>query len=173
LIAIRPEGPEDHIAIAAVVEAAFGSPAEARLVEAIRSSPHYRPALALVAVDDADVVGHVMISDATLVADGGSRAIAMLSPLAVAPDRQRTGVGSALVRTVTGLADADLEPFVILEGSPDYYGRLGFEAAAPLGIEIPLPDWAPPTAAQVMRLAAYDPALRGRVVYPPAFDDLV
>ena len=38
------------------------------------------------------------------------------------------------------------------------------------GIEIALPDWAAPEAAQVMRLSKYDPSLTGRVVYPPAFD---
>ena len=42
----------------------------------------------------------------------------------------------------------------------------------PDGIHITLPDWAPPEAAQIMRLSAYDPAIRGRLVYPPAFDNL-
>ena len=56
-----------------------------------------------------------------------------------------------------------------------YYGRLGFEPAVKYGIEIHLPDWAPPEAAQVIRLTAFDPddpTLRGTVVYPPAFDGL-
>jgi putative acetyltransferase len=35
---------------------------------------------------------------------------------------------------------------------------------------IHLPDWAPPEAAQIYRLRNYDPAIRGQVVYPPAFD---
>ncbi len=98
------------------------------------------------------------------------RRIAMLSPLAVAPDRQRQGVGSALVRAAVALADECGEPLVVLEGSPAYYGRLGFEPSARHGIELPLPSWASPEAAQMMRLTSYDPALTGRVVYPPAFD---
>jgi putative acetyltransferase len=64
---------------------------------------------------------------------------------------------------------------VVLEGSPAYYGRLGFEHSMRYGIVIPLPEWAPPEAAQVMRLSAFDPAdpsLRGTVVYPAAFDGL-
>ena len=32
------------------------------------------------------------------------------------------------------------------------------------------PEWASPEAAQVLRLRNYDPAIRGLVVYPPAFD---
>lgn len=167
---IRPERPEDHEAIAEVVEAAFGSPAEARLVESIRSSDQYMPELALVAELDGRVVGHVMVSGATLEAGGTSRRIVMLAPLAVAPELQRSGAGSALVREVTRLADERGEPFVVLEGSPDYYGRLGFEPASAHGISLPLPSWAPPEAAQVLRLSADDPALRGRVVYPPTFD---
>jgi putative acetyltransferase len=74
------------------------------------------------------------------------------------------------VRAVAAAADDRGEPLVVLEGSPVFYGRLGFEHALPYGIEITLPSWAPPEAAQVLRLRSYDPALRGRVVYPPAFD---
>ena len=43
------------------------------------------------------------------------------------------------------------------------------------GITLPLPDWAPVAAAQVMLLGAYDATddtLRGTVVYPAAFDGL-
>jgi len=170
--AIRAEQPGDEAAIAAVVEAAFGSPAEARLVALIRASSGFWPEQSLVAVDGDRLVGHVMISAATLEGEGASRPLATLSPLAVAPDRQRQGVGTALVRAVTQRADDRGEPLVVLEGSPDYYGRLGFEPADPLGIHVTLPDWAPPEAAQVLRLQAYDPSLQGRVVYPPAFDEV-
>jgi putative acetyltransferase len=169
---IRPEAPNDYRAISEVVEAAFGSPVEARLVDAIRASELYVPELALVAEHEDEILGHVMISGATLRMEHGDRAIAMLSPLAVAPQHQRGGVGSALVNAVTRRADARDEPLVILEGNPAYYGRLGFEPAAPLGIEIPIPDWAPPEAGQVLRLRTYDPTLRGRVIYPPAFDSV-
>ena len=40
------------------------------------------------------------------------------------------------------------------------------------GIHIDLPDWAPPEAAQVLWLRAHDPAVRGRVVHPPAFAEV-
>lgn len=167
---IRNEQPADHDAIADVVTAAFGSPVEARLVEAIRASPNYEPELSLVAELDGRVVGHVMISFASLREHEEERRIAMLSPLAVAPDHHTEGIGSALVREVTARADARGEPIVILEGSPTYYSRFGFEYSMLHNIEITLPSWAPPEAAQVLRLTNYDPSIRGRVVYPPAFD---
>lgn len=172
-VEIRVEGPGDEPAIAEVVAAAFGSKAEARLVEAIRGSPHYVPELSLVAERDGRVVGHVMISAAAL-RDGEARQrIATLSPLAVAPDEQGHGIGSALVRAVTAVAETRGEPLVVLEGSPSFYGRLGFEPAPAHGIEIDLPSWAPSEAAQVLLLSRYDRSIRGRVVYPPAFADAI
>lgn len=166
---IRAERTEDVPLIAFVVAAAFGSPAEAELVAAIRASPNFVPDLSLVAEIDDEVVGHVMVSLVALEDGETHRTIASLSPLAVRPDFHRRGIGSALVRDVTGRAGARGEPLVVLEGDPAFYGRLGFEYSVPYGIHITLPSWAPPEAAQVLRLVGYDPALRGRVVYPPAF----
>jgi len=169
---IRAETAEDVDAIATIVTAAFGSPAEAVLVERIRASPQYRPDYALVADLEGRVVGHVMVSEVGLRDGGEERAILSLSPLAVAPELQGQGVGSALVRAVAARVDADHHPLIVLEGSPTYYARFGFEDARRHGIRFDLPDWAPPEAGQVLRLTTYDPALRGDVVYPPAFSDL-
>lgn len=167
---IRAERPEGREAIAAVVEAAFGSKTEARLVERIRSSPNFIPELSLVAEVERYIVGHVMISLVTLLATDAPRSISSLSPLAVTPAFQGRGVGSALVSEVTARADKRGEPLVVLEGSPAFYERLGFEHSVPHGIEITLPSWAPAEAAQVLRLENCDASNRGRVVYPPAFD---
>jgi len=171
---IRPEEPRDRDAIAEVVTAAFGSrleSTEARLVAAIRASENYRPGLALVAELDGEIVGHVMVSFVGLDDGDTVHRVPSLSPLAVAPRCQRAGIGSALVREVVRRADAAGDPFVVLEGDPRYYSRLGFEHSVPHGIDITLPSWAPPEAAQVLLLTHHDPALRGRVVYPPAFDE--
>ena len=170
-VKIRAEAAGDREAIASVVAAAFGSSREARLVASIRESPNFIPELSLVAERNGRVVGHVMISY-VLLRGGASHRVASLSPLAVAPDAQGQGIGSALVRAVTAGADVRGEPLVVLEGSPLFYARLGFEHAAPHGIDITLPSWAPPEAAQVLRLRNYDASLRGRVVYPPAFDEV-
>ncbi len=169
---IRPEGARDHDAIAAVVAAAFGSAREADLVDAIRSSPEYIAELALVAETDGEVVGHVMVSY-TALDDGRSfHQIFQLAPLAVDPARQGQGIGSSLVNDVIAAAKSFGAPFVVLEGDPRYYRRFGFEPAARHGISLDLPEWAAPEAAQVIVLRDYDPALRGRVVYPPAFDEV-
>lgn len=172
-VVVRPETPADHAAAEAVVEAAFADPALARLVAELRDEPSYRAGRALVAVDGEEVVGHVLVTDSTVVGDAGVVGrIATLSPLAVAPDRQRSGIGTALVEAVVAVCDAEGEPAVVLEGDPAYYGRLGFELAAPHGLIVPLPDWAPPEAAQVRRLTAWTDGLRGTVRYSAPFDRL-
>jgi putative acetyltransferase len=171
-VVTRPEEPTDYDAIAAVVSRAFGSANEARLVAAIRESTNYVPGWSLVATVDSRVVGHVMVSYATLLDGSRERRVPNLSPLAVDPHHQRRGIGSALVRAVASNVDAAGELLIVLEGSPWYYSKLGFEHCVPLGITIRLPDWAPAEAAQVLRLSRYDPAVRGLVVYPPAFDAL-
>ena len=168
-VTIRDERPDDRDAIASVVGAAFGSPVEPRLVEDLRASDDFVPQWSLVAELDGSIVGHVMVTFAVLQDGETARRIANLSPLAVTPEMQRRGVGSALVAAVTARVDASGEPLVVLEGSPAYYGRLGFEYSVPYGIHINLPHWAPREAAQLMRLTNYDPAIRGTVVYPPAF----
>lgn len=163
---IRPEREADHAAIAALVTAAFASPVEAKLVDDLRASPGYVPELALVA-DEGDVVGHVMFT-VTHVESG--RAVLMLSPLAVRPDRQRRGVGSTLVREGLLRARERDEPVVIVEGDPRYYSRFGFVPASELGLERPherVPEW----AFQALALSG-GRAARGRVVYPPPFDGL-
>lgn len=167
---IRPERPEDVPAIRAVVAPAFEPEPVADIVEAIRESPHYIADLALVAEVARTIVGHVMISGTTLRSDDGDWPIVMLAPLAVAAPHRRQGIGAALVRAVCALADERGEPLVTVEGDPAYYGRFGFEHSLLHGIKIELPDWAPPEAAQVMRLSNYNTSLTGEVVYPPAFD---
>lgn len=168
---IAPETPADQAGVHDVVRRAFAHhPAVADLVDLIRASPQFVPGLSLVARRGSAVVGHVMLSHTDLVDDDGvRREVLTLSPLAVEPEHQGQGIGSALV--VEGLRRAAVtdEPLVTLEGSPRYYPRLGFDPSTEHGIRIDLPDWAPPEASMVYLLPAYDPAFRGRVEYPPAF----
>jgi len=171
-LVIRPETGADVVSIATIIEAAFGQPAEAVLVGRIRASDRYRPDFTLVATLDDAVVGHVMVSDVDLVDGDVRRAILSLAPLAVDPAHQAEGIGSALVREVARRVDAKGHPLIILEGSPVYYARFGFEDSRLHGIRMHLPDWAPQEAGQVLRLGRYDPAITGDVAYPPAFDGL-
>lgn len=152
-----------------MVAAAFEHSAEANLVDAIRASSNSIPDLTFVAEVDGTIVGHVMISWVTLRSAGTDLPVPLLAPLAVAPPHQRLGIGGELTRRACAAADAMQLPMVLLEGDPGYYGRFGFEPADEHGIELPLPDWAPREAGQIMTLSSYDPGLVGTVVYPAYF----
>jgi putative acetyltransferase len=166
-VVVRPERTTDLAEIAAVVEAAFDGRQVAQLVEDIRASPEYLSDLALVAEEAERVIGFAMISYAAL--EPGQTRVAMLSPVAVRPDRQRRGIGTALVQHALAAADARGEPLVVVEGIPAYYPRFGFRPATELGLEPPRPDISA-DAFMAAPLSMYDGSLRGRVVYPPAFD---
>ena len=64
MLFIRGERPEDIAAIHEVHELAFGRPAEADLVDALRASR--KATLSLVAVEDDRIVGHILFSPVTI-----------------------------------------------------------------------------------------------------------
>jgi putative acetyltransferase len=164
-VLIRRETPRDIDAIRAVTLAAFGREPEARLVDELRADPAWLPALSLVAVDDSDtVIGHVLCTRAHV----DSTPALGLGPLSVQPDHHTRGVGSALVHTVLGAADASSEPLVALLGDPGYYHRFGFVLSSEYGIQPPVPEWRPHF--QVRTLAAYTPAITGTFAYARPFD---
>jgi putative acetyltransferase len=166
-IVIRPERAGDGAAIRRVHERAFGRSAEADLVEAIRATEAFVTELSLVACDEDDLVGHVLLSPVPL--DPGGKVLA-LAPLAVLPERQRQGVGALLVTAALDRAQTTDYPIVVLVGDPAYYRRFGFVGASELGIEAPFP--VPDDAWMALALRGHRAAVRGRVVYPPAFADV-
>jgi len=123
-VRVRDEAPADVGAIHAVVASAFGRSDEARLVDALRAAG--KATISLVADHDGRVVGHVLFSPVTL---AGAPSASGLAPLAVVPPMQRRGIGGALVRAGLDRCRAAHRPFVVVLGSPDYYGRFGFLAA--------------------------------------------
>ncbi|MFN8188120.1 MAG: N-acetyltransferase [Gaiellales bacterium] len=163
-VVIRPERAGDEAAIGRVHERAFGRPAEAGFVEAIRDTEAFVPELSLVAYDEDDIVGHVLLSAVPL--DSGVEVLA-LAPLAVLLERQRQGIGALLVTAALERARRTGYPLVVVVGDPAYYRRFGFARASDLGIEAPFP--VPEDAWMALALPGHRPAARARVVYPPAF----
>ncbi len=137
-IVIRPETPADLPAVREVIDLAFPDEDVAGLAEALRGSAEYIPELALVAVCDGVVIGHIMFTISHI--DDGDESIPALTlgPLAVLPARQRQGVGSQLVEHGLSVCRRLGHRIVVLIGHPAYYPRFGFVQAGPLGIEVPL-----------------------------------
>lgn len=183
-VLIRRESPSDAAVIRAITDAAFApapAPAEAPtgqaptgqitaeawLVDELRGSPAWLPALSLVATTPGgDVIGHVLCTRAHV----GEAPVLALGPLSVRPDRQRHGVGSALVHAVLGAAEALGEPLVALLGDPGYYHRFGFRLSAGYQITPPEPEWH--AHFQVRALTACAPSLRGAFTSPDPFNRL-
>ena len=166
---IRRETSADVDAIRRVNELAFGQPAEARLVDALREAA--TPFLSLVADDGGEIVGHICFTPVVIEHEGGGTAnILGLAPMAVLPERQNQGIGSQLVRAgLDACRDAGYGALVVL-GHPDYYPRFGFEPAARRGLrseyDVPEPvfmvaELVPGAAAGLRGLARYHEAFRG------------
>ena len=128
---VRAETDADRSAIRAVNEAAFGSPTEADIVDALRAKGV--ELLSLVADRGGAVVGHILFSPVRLVGQDG-RKLMGLGPMAVLPLEQRKGIGSELVREGLRLCKQLDVQAVVVVGHPQFYPRFGFAAAAGYGI---------------------------------------
>ena len=165
----RPSGSADSAAVLRVVEAAFGQhegPTVGRLVGALDDSGSTRASL--VAEVDGAVAGHVQLSRSWVDARQALVDVLVLSPLSVAPERQREGVGGSLLRAALTEAERLGSPAVFLEGDPGYYGTRGWSTAGPLGFAAPSAR-IPAQAFQVALLPAYEPWMTGALVYCEPF----
>src|SRR5262245_6107712 len=128
---IRPEEQKDQAAVHALNARAFESGAEATLVDLLRERA--RPVVSLVAEHEREIVGHIMFSPVSLIGHADLR-IMGLAPMAVAPEHQRKGVGSALVQA--GLEQCKRIAFgaAVVLGHPGYYPRFGFVPSTRFGI---------------------------------------
>ena len=160
---IRPETAADHDAIRKINDEAFGRPIEAKIVAAIRKSDRFLLELSLVAVSEGQTCGHVISSYVDV--QPGARRVLQVGPLAVLPSHQRRGIGSALIEETIRIADARGEPLLLIEGNPKYYERFGFTRADAVGI-VPPPEARGPQYFMIRTLAVFDPAFRGRAIYP-------
>lgn len=118
----------------------------------------------LAALEDGAVIGHAMFSRAAVAPS--TIKVAALGPVCARIDRQKSGIGSALIRE--GLARCQALGFdaVVLLGDPDYYKRFGFTRRAARVFES---EYAGP---HFQACELKDGALAGgvwRFTYPAAF----
>ncbi|WP_421742645.1 GNAT family N-acetyltransferase [Cellulomonas sp.] len=161
---IRPERPDDVDAIDRLTTAAFepqsfSDGSEAPIIRSLRASGDLT--LSLVAEDDGDVIGHVAFSPVTI--DGAHDGWFGLGPISVRLDRQRRGIGRALVAEgLRRLRDREARGCALI-GDPNIYGRMGFTGNGPLshrGLD----------RAAVQHITFSGPSPRGELRFAPAFD---
>jgi len=165
---IRPEQIGDAAAVDTLLRCAFGRAAEAELVARLRREAP--GSLALVAERAGSIAGHILFSAVTIEGRERSWPAVGLGPMAVEPDDQRRGIGSALVRAGLDACAARGEGLVFVLGHPDYYPRFGFRLAARLGLRYGdgvfdgvffLAELQPDAAAGRMGQVHYHPAFEG------------
>jgi putative acetyltransferase len=167
MLTIRRETTGDIPAIRIINKAAFGQADEAILVDALRRSGALT--LSGVAILENNIVGHIAFSPVAVESAETSFAALALAPMAVLPEYQRQGIGSALVRW--GLEECRRLGYglVIVVGHAEYYPRFGFYPAS--GHDIKCPFLAPPEALMLIELIPGALVGRGGTIrYRPEFD---
>lgn len=126
---IRPYRQEDQLQVMRVLLKAFKRTDESKLVDILRKSDHQL--VELVAIENDRPVGHILFSP---VECEGKQKLAGLGPMAVAPEFQNKGIGTALVEE--GVRECGKLGFegIVVVGHPEYYSRFGFQSAVSLGI---------------------------------------
>ena len=132
---IREEVPADRDSVYTVNFAAFGTRAEAELVEQLRRDDQV--IVSLVATVHDGVVGHVLFCDLQVNSPGSSFTGAALAPLAVLPAYQNRGIGSRLAQQgIQACRNAGVD-IVLVVGDPRYYRRFGFTSVLAANLTTP------------------------------------
>jgi putative acetyltransferase len=165
-VSIRPDRGEEAQAIRAIHLAAFPTALEADLVEQLQMDGDVE--ISLVAEQHGIAIGHVVMS--RMRCEGGGREFRALglAPVAVLPERQRHGVGSALIGAALAMAREAGEELVFVVGAPEYYRRFGFSEATAAPFASPYAG--PYLMAQT--LGAIELPACGQADYAPAFAGL-
>ncbi|SMF04700.1 putative acetyltransferase [Xaviernesmea oryzae] len=161
---IRDENAADVDAIRDLTRAAFepmpfSSNTEARIVDDLRASGDLT--ISLVAEEHGEVVGHVAFSPVAV--DGVHGGWFGLGPISVKPDRQRQGIGKALILRGLDLLRERGAAGCALVGSPEIYGRVGFESDGRLRYADIDPKF-------VQRIVLRGEAPSGILKFAPAFE---
>lgn len=163
--AVREGNVADRPAISALQRSVFGEQGDtiAALLEMLWASDHF---VTEHVVETEDVVGHVALSRCWVDARAELVDAWLLSPLGVDDQHRGDGLGADLVDAAVGAARAAGVPFVVIEGDPGYYGKLGFMPASTF--ELAPPSRRVPSAAFQARLTHASGAGLGpaQVIYP-------
>jgi putative acetyltransferase len=138
---IRTEGEKDYERVYEINKLAFQQEDESKLIENIRKGENFIPELSLVAEIDNKIVGHILFSKIQIIGSSVFESLA-LAPMAVIPDLQKQGIGTALINK--GMKKAKEMGFdsIIVLGHSEYYPKFGFLKASKWNITCPfeVPD---------------------------------
>ncbi len=135
---IRQERQEDYKAVYRVVREAFADTQhsdgdEHNLVVRLRESGSFIPELSLVALEENQVVGHILFTKALV----DHTAVLALAPLSVMPQYQRRGIGLSLIKQGHASAARLGYGYSVVLGHEAYYPKAGYVPASRYGIRAP------------------------------------
>lgn len=172
---IRAAGPDEMPAIHELLTSAFGAteaPRIIRMVDEALADPSARPRLALMALRDGRVVGHILFTHAEVDTGDARIEASLLAPMAVHPDVQGQGIGGRLIAAGLEALEARGVGLVFVLGHPAFYPRSGFVPAGAHGFTAPYPI--PVEHAAAWMVKALRPGLlegvQGPVCCAPALD---
>lgn len=167
-LTIRPESTSDYNNVYSLIKQSFATAEhcdgnEQDLVAALRESNAFVPELSLVAEIDGKLAGHILFTEIKI---GEVTALA-LAPLAVLPECQKKGVGSALIKAGHEKARELGYSCSVVLGSENYYPKFGYVPAEKYNIKAPFD--VPSENFMVYWLSEIDNSVSGTVEYDKAF----
>ena len=149
---------------------AYADGKEHELVDRLMGADHFRSGLALKASPRGKMVGFILLTRIVLENQRGQWAGLSMAPVAVLPDFQRRGIGSALIKEAHKKADELGYGSILVIGHKDYYPKFGYRRLDEFGISIPFEvDGA---YCFLKTLGKFDEACLGsEAIYPKEFLD--
>lgn len=94
--------------------------------------------ISLAVTDSKKVLGHAMLTICGI--KGSGQKVGLLGPIAVMPEFQKQGLGTALIEEgFDRLKSSDISHVFVL-GDPAYYGRFGFKEESKVITPYPIPE---------------------------------
>jgi putative acetyltransferase len=129
---IRVALPGDEAAIVRVHAEAFGRAAEGELARRLHARGD--ACVSLAALENDEIVGHVLFSPVSVDGRSFPRTPMGLGPVGVLPEWQKSGLGIHLCRAGIEACRERSAPFLVVLGHPTYYPRFGFVPAMRFGL---------------------------------------
>ncbi|ADY50975.1 GCN5-related N-acetyltransferase [Pseudopedobacter saltans DSM 12145] len=140
---IRKEKKGDFRVVFKLVQNAFRNEElsdhkEQYLVERLRSSDAFIPELSLVAEEDSQIVGYILLTKINIIDAGSNMHVSLaMAPVAVLPEFQGKGIGTKLIRYAHDKAKELGFGSVVVLGHENYYPKFGYKLTKEFGIKLP------------------------------------
>ncbi len=174
-IKIRQEAKKDRSAVFDLIEKAFRNEKysdhkEQYLVTKLRGSSAFIPELSLVAEDEKQILGHILLTKIKIINKDQEFDSLALAPVSVLPDFQNKSIGRKLIEEAHLKARQLGYTSIIVVGHKNYYPKFGYKLLDQFRISLPFE--APKENALGIELVKNGlDGVNGIVRYPSVFNE--